>query len=161
MQAGADLSSAAGLRAHAQLTLIMDEIVNSVYGIASTGLNYPQTLTRADTALHKLSSWKTELPSSLRAQNNGKFSDRASLVLHMIYNQVYCSSFSRLLSTDLRSIAHNPLHSTLFIPSIQAISRSKIPPNTSPPAELEYLPCRSLHFCGAGDHKVDTASPCR
>ena len=66
----------------------MDEIVNSVYGIASTGLNYPQTLTRADAALQKLSSWKNELPSSLRAGENGELSDRPSLVLHMIFNQV-------------------------------------------------------------------------
>jgi hypothetical protein len=139
----------------------MDEIVNSVYGIASTGLNYPQTLTRADAALHKLSSWKAELPSSLRAQNNGEFSDRASLVLHMIYNQVHRSPAFPFLSTDPRPIAHNPLHSTLPIPSSQAIGRSKIPPNTSPPAELEYLPCRSLCFCSTRDHKVDTESPCR
>lgn len=66
----------------------MDEIVNSVYGIASTGLNYPQTLTRADTALQKLSSWENELPPSLRPQENGGFGDRASLELQMIYNQV-------------------------------------------------------------------------
>ncbi|KAE9382117.1 hypothetical protein N431DRAFT_393927 [Stipitochalara longipes BDJ] len=84
----ATLPSSAGLRAHAQLALIMDEIVNSVYGIASTGLNYPQTLTRADTALEKLSSWKSELPSSLRAQPNSALSNRASLVLHLIYNQL-------------------------------------------------------------------------
>jgi hypothetical protein len=66
----------------------MDEIVNSVYGIASTGLNYPHTLTRADAALQKLSSWKSELPSSLRGPENGDFGDRASLALQMIYNQV-------------------------------------------------------------------------
>lgn len=68
----------------------MDEIVNTVYGIASTGLSYPQTLTRADTALQKLSSWEAELPSSLRARSNGEYRDRASLVLHLIYNQVSC-----------------------------------------------------------------------
>jgi len=83
-----DLPSAAGLRAHAQLSLIMDEIVNSVYGISSTGLIYPQTLSRADTALRKLSSWHVELPSCLQIQENSEYSDRASLVLHMIYNQV-------------------------------------------------------------------------
>ncbi len=69
----------------------MEEIVNSVYGVASTGLNYPQTLTRSNTALQKLSAWKSELPSSLLAQNDGEYSDRASLVLHMIFNQVFCA----------------------------------------------------------------------
>jgi len=66
----------------------MDEIVNSVYGIASTGLKYPQTLTRADAALQKLSLWKNELPSSLRAGENGELSNRPNLVLHMSFNQV-------------------------------------------------------------------------
>ncbi len=66
----------------------MDEIVNSVYGIASTGLKYPETLTRADTALQKLSLWKNELPSSLRTGEIGELSDRPNLVLHMNFNQV-------------------------------------------------------------------------
>jgi hypothetical protein len=88
IQGEADIPSAAGLRAHAQLALIMDEIVNSVYGIASTGLKYPQTLTRADAALQKLSLWKNELPSSLRTGENGELSDRPNLILHMNFNQV-------------------------------------------------------------------------
>jgi hypothetical protein len=66
----------------------MDEIVNSVYGISSTGLIYPQTLARADTALQKLSSWHAEQLSCHLIQGNSEFTDRASLVLHMIYNQV-------------------------------------------------------------------------
>ena len=87
-----NLPSASGLHAHALLSLIMDEIVNSVYGISSTGLIYPQTLSRADTALQKLSSWHAELPLCLRVQENSESSDRASLVLHMIYNKVGCDS---------------------------------------------------------------------
>jgi RES domain-containing protein len=101
-----DVPSAAGLRAHAQLSLIMDEIVNSVYGISSTGLIYPQTLSRADTALRKLSSWHAELPPCLRIQETSECSDRASLVLQMIYNQVRFHSalpfpFHRLKSYSL------------------------------------------------------------
>jgi hypothetical protein len=92
-----NLPPSTGLRAHAQLALIMDEVVNSVYGIASTGLYYPQTLTLADAALEKLSSWHRELPSSLRAERNGDLSDRASLLLHLIYNQVWSSPHNYIL----------------------------------------------------------------
>lgn len=125
----------------------MDEIVNSVYGIASTGLNYPQTLTRADTALQKLSLWKADLPSSLQVRGEIEAGERASLVLHMIYNQVSLfftfSGFSQLTQNS----AHNPLYPALPLSSSQAISRSKIPSDVPAPPDLERLPRRNLCCC--------------
>jgi hypothetical protein len=126
----------------------MDEIVNSVYGIASTGLNYPQTLTRADTALQKLSLWKADLPLSLQVQGEIEAGERASLVLHMIYNQVSFffftfSGFSQLTQNS----AHNPLYPALPLSSSQAISRSKIPSDVPAPPDLERLPRRNLCCC--------------
>lgn len=88
IQRGPYSTKVAGLRAHAQLALIMDEIVNSVYGIASTGLTFPRTLSRADTAIQKLSSWYAQLPSCLHLQDKTEINDRAGIILHMMYNQV-------------------------------------------------------------------------
>lgn len=88
IEIGTYLPSATGLRAHAKLALIMDDIVNDVYGTASTGLNYPQSLSHSDSALQKLSSWYTDLPPTLRVEDESGINDRASIVLYMIYNQV-------------------------------------------------------------------------
>lgn len=90
----------AGLRAHAQLALIMDEIVNDVYGIASTGLTFPRTLSRVDTTLQKLSSWYAHLPLFFRVQEEIEMNDRASIILHMMYNQVSQSSDLHITIVD-------------------------------------------------------------
>lgn len=66
----------------------MDEIVNTVYGVASRKLDYAHTLSNVDAALDKLSTWQAELPLVLQLQADSTIPDRANLILHMMFNQV-------------------------------------------------------------------------
>jgi len=67
--------------------MILYEIINGVYGVASSGTGYTQTLSRVDAALKKLSTWQEELPSCLQLPDDGTIPDRARLTLHLNHNQ--------------------------------------------------------------------------
>ena len=65
----------------------MDEIVNKLYGTTSAGRSISTIIPGANAAIQKLSDWIDELPPSLQLRA-GTESDRARLILHMMYNQV-------------------------------------------------------------------------
>jgi hypothetical protein len=71
--------------------MILYEIINDVYGVASSGAGYTQTLSRVDAALKKLSAWQEELPSCLQLPEDGSIPDRARITLHLNYNQASTS----------------------------------------------------------------------
>jgi hypothetical protein len=83
-----NLPPAIGLLAHVKLSVIMGEIVNSVYGVSSSGFGYSQNISRVDTALEKLSTWHNNLPLQLQLEDDGTIPDRARIMLHMIHKQV-------------------------------------------------------------------------
>lgn len=67
--------------------MILYEIINGVYGVASSSAGYTQTLSRVDAALKKLSTWQQELPSCLQLPEDGSIPDRARITLHLNHNQ--------------------------------------------------------------------------
>jgi hypothetical protein len=71
--------------------MILYEIINGVYGVASPGTGYTQILSRVDAALKKLSTWQEELPSCLQLPDDGTMPDRARLTLHLNHNQASTS----------------------------------------------------------------------
>jgi hypothetical protein len=71
--------------------MILYEVINGVYGVASSDAGYTQTLSRVNAALKKLSTWQEELPSSLRLPDDGSIPDRARITLHLNYNQASTS----------------------------------------------------------------------
>jgi hypothetical protein len=67
--------------------MILYEVINGVYGVASSGAGYTQTLSQVDAALKKLSAWQEELPSCLQLSNDGSIPDRARITLYLNHNQ--------------------------------------------------------------------------
>lgn len=87
LQPGSNLPPAAGIRAHIELSRIMDEIVNKVYRTDGAVHVMSETLPRVHAAMQRLSSWVAELPPSLQLHKDPN-PERACLMLHMLYNQV-------------------------------------------------------------------------
>lgn len=95
------LPPAAGLRAHVELARISGYIVCNTYRVAPWEHQMTTTSARIDTALSWLSSWLLKLPLELRMRDDQLNNDRASLELHMLYNQVQTAPFSP--SNSIRS----------------------------------------------------------
>lgn len=87
-QPGSNLPPAAGLRAHIELSKIMDEIVNKVYGTGGNTRVVSEIIPRAHAAMQKLALWLSALPPSLQLRDDEQNPNRALLMLHMMYNQV-------------------------------------------------------------------------
>ncbi len=98
--------------------MILYEIINVVYGVASAGTGYRQTLSRVDAALKKLSSWQEELPSCLRLPDDGSIPDRARITLHLNYNQASTSALDSASrrATDFSAV-DNSMYAAVVIPS--------------------------------------------
>jgi hypothetical protein len=97
LQPGSNLPPAVGLRAHIELSRIMDEVVNRVYGADNSVRVASDILPRVHAAIHKLSSWMTELPRSLQLLDETT-PERECILLHMMYNQVSFSFFNATLA---------------------------------------------------------------
>ncbi|KAH8815977.1 fungal-specific transcription factor domain-containing protein [Xylogone sp. PMI_703] len=83
---GSNVPPASGLRAHIELSRIMDEIVNKVYGDERARV-ISEMVPRIHNLMQKLSAWLDKLPPSLQFHGNTN-PDRACLMLHMMYNQL-------------------------------------------------------------------------
>ena len=70
--------------------MIMDEIVNKVYGTTSRERSMTELIPRVNAVINKLELWLAELPHSLQLGDEieSQIPERACLVLHMMYNQV-------------------------------------------------------------------------
>lgn len=70
--------------------MIMDEIVNKLYGTTSRERSINELIPGVNLVIQKLESWLSELPPSLQLDNDvdRPSLERACLVLHMMYNQV-------------------------------------------------------------------------
>jgi hypothetical protein len=121
VQDDTDLPAAAGLRAHVKLSMILYEIINGVYGVASSDPGYTQTLSRVDKALNRLSAWQEELPPSLQLPSDGSIPDRARITLHLNYNQASTFRLKFVLNRETNFlVADNPLYKAIAIPGCQA-----------------------------------------
>lgn len=100
--------------------------MNKIYGTTSSGRSISTIMPGADASIQKLSLWIHNLPSSLQLQDEG-VSDRARLILHMMYNQ-------------LLILTNRPF---LFVAVKQAVAALYIPPgqHRSYSNYLSYLTC--------------------
>jgi hypothetical protein len=88
---GSNLPPSAGIRAHVKLSMIMDEIVNKIYGTTCRERSMTELIPRVNSVIQRLESWLSELPPSLQLDDHRREKpnpERACLVLHMMYNQV-------------------------------------------------------------------------
>lgn len=70
--------------------MIMDEIVNKIYGTTSRERSIPELIPRVKSVINQLESWLAALPPSLQIDHGmeGAIPERACINLHMMYNQV-------------------------------------------------------------------------
>jgi hypothetical protein len=70
--------------------MIMDEIVNKLYGTTSRERSITELIPGVNSVIQKLKVWLSKLPPSLQLDRDMERSnpERACLVLHMMYNQV-------------------------------------------------------------------------
>lgn len=81
------MPSAAGLKAHVELSRISGDIVCNVYRV-SPRERVTDALRNVERAIGLLEAWKSALPPRLQLFENGLSDDPACCLLHMNYNQV-------------------------------------------------------------------------
>jgi hypothetical protein len=80
------------------LAMIMDEIVNKLYGTTSRERSMTELIPGVNAVIDKLEVWLAELPLSLQLDEmETHIPERACLVLHMMYNQVRHLEFDLFL----------------------------------------------------------------
>lgn len=83
------MPSAAGLRAHVELSRISGHIVCNTYRIAPWKHTTDGAAKHVDEAMHMLGRWINNLPKSLQLSRSDEMTDDPAVcMLHMAYNQV-------------------------------------------------------------------------